>query len=131
MLRDGALIGAGLGAGTLLAAACFRPVPDSAGTARAAASAALVGPNAKPYIAVVKDGTPEAAASAALSQAYSRVRNGDGSMDNVMTIHSLNPATMEAHAAVYLQCMKGDSPLSKADREIVAVAASRCNRCTY
>ena len=52
-------------------------------------------------------------------------------MDNVMSIHSLNPATLEAHAALYIQCMKGDSPLSRAEREIVAVAASRCNRCRY
>ena len=123
-MRDGALLGAGLGAGALLAAACLRPgAPSSAAAAEA--------PDAKPYIAVLKDGSEAAARSPALCKAYALVRNGDGSMDNVMTIHSLNPATMEAHAAIYMQCMKGDSPLSKADREIVAVAASRCNRCSY
>ncbi len=85
----------------------------------------------KPYIAVVKDGSSAAKTDVALTRAFDLVRNSDGSMDNVMTIHSLNPATMESHAALYMQCMKGDSPLSKADREIVAVVASRCNRCKY
>ena len=88
-------------------------------------------PDTKPYIAVVKDGSSAAKADVALTRAFDLVRNSDGSMDNVMTIHSLNPATMESHAALYMQCMKGDSPLSKADREIAAVVASRCNRCTY
>jgi hypothetical protein len=118
---DGSLLAVGAGLGGALTYCLVRPaVPPP--PARA---------DTKPYIAVVKDGSPEAAADAGLSQAYALVRNSDGSMDNVMTIHSLNPATMHAHAALYTQCMKGHSPLSKADREIVAVAASRSNRCTY
>eukprot|EP01047_Picozoa_sp_COSAG01_P014498 COSAG01_NODE_707_length_14133_cov_34.324093_12_plen_213_part_00 len=68
---------------------------------------------------------------AALTKAYASVRNSDGSMDNIMSIHSLNPATMHSHAAIYMQCMKGESPLSKVDREIIAVVSSLCNRCTY
>ena len=126
-MDSAALFAAGAGLGGLAVAACFGTRTMNTSTAAAAGGP----PNRKPYISVVRDGSPEARADAALSKAYALVRNGDGSMDNVMTIHSLNPATMESHAAIYMQCMKGASPLSKADREIVAVAASRCNRCTY
>ena len=44
-------------------------------------------------------------------------------MDNVMSIHSLNPATLDAHAALYIQCMKGESPLSRAERGAEAAGA--------
>ena len=124
------LFAAGAGCGGVAAALCLR----FAGGSRAESSISTragSSPDTKPYIAVVKDGSSAAKADIALTRAFDRVRNRDGSMDNVMTIHSLNPATMESHAALYMQCMKGDSPLSKADREIAAVVASRCNRCTY
>ena len=105
----------------------------------------------KPYIQVLRDGTPEAACDSNLSAWYDRVRNPDGTLDNIMSIHSLNPATLESHAALYTQvrartpqqflciahapcmaqCMKGSSPLCRVDREVVAIASSMMNRCRY
>lgn len=122
------LFAAGAGCGGVAVAVCLRLAGDRCESNYISTSGS---PDTKPYIAVVKDGSSAAKADVALTRAFDRVRNRDGSMDNVMTIHSLNPATMESHAALYMQCMKGDSPLSKADREIAAVVASRCNRCTY
>ena len=125
------LFAAGVGCAGVAVAVCLQDATLHTGQSVSSAARASSCPDTKPYIAVVEDGSTAANADLALSRAFDRVRNSDGSMDNVMTIHSLNPATMESHAALYMQCMKGDSPLSKADREIVAVVASRCNRCTY
>ena len=166
LLREGLLLATGATLGVGLSLCLRRPAPAAA-TATATSGGDDGRPqqqqqgqlqDRKPYIAVLRDGTAQARADAALSAAYDRVRNGvsprpdlplspcaqasdpqgggaicaqDGTMDNVMSIHSLNPATLDAHAALYMQCMKGDSPLSRAEREIVAVAASRCNRCRY
>eukprot|EP01052_Picozoa_sp_SAG31_P010993 SAG31_NODE_612_length_13548_cov_171.183285_10_plen_134_part_00 len=84
----------------------------------------------KPYIQVLRDGSPEAKQQPGLMQAFDEVRNGDGTMDNIMSIHSLNPDSLRAHTSLYSQCMKGDSPLTRADREVVAVAVSLTNSCT-
>lgn len=131
MMERAGLLAAGAGCGGVAVAVCLHHASLRTGQRGSSVARASSRPDTKPYINVVKDGSTAAKADLTLTRAFDRVRNSDGSMDNVMTIHSLNPATMESHAALYTQCMKGDSPLSKVDREIVAVVASRCNRCTY
>lgn len=52
-------------------------------------------------------------------------------MDNILTIHSLNPASLRAHYDLYKVCMFGPSELSRSQREMVAVVVSATNRCHY
>ncbi len=66
-----------------------------------------------------------------LAQLYRRFANADGSVDNVLKLHSLNPDALQAHAQLYIQAMHAESPLSHLDREIIAVGVSRLNGCQY
>ena len=66
-----------------------------------------------------------------LSQLYKRCGNRDGTVDNVLQAHSLNPESLEAHCGLYIQAMHRPSPLSPVEREIIAVTVSRVNECYY
>jgi alkylhydroperoxidase family enzyme len=50
---------------------------------------------------------------------------------NILTSHSLNPDALQAHVRLYRTIMFGDSPLSRAEREAIAVAVSATNDCHY
>jgi alkylhydroperoxidase family enzyme len=52
-------------------------------------------------------------------------------LDNVLASHALNPKALRAHLALYRTVMFGDSPLSRAEREAIAVAVSAANDCHY
>jgi alkylhydroperoxidase family enzyme len=52
-------------------------------------------------------------------------------LDNVLASHALNPEALRAHVALYRTVMFGDSPLSRAEREAIAVAVSAANDCHY
>lgn len=79
------------------------------------------------YIEIV----PEAEATGELADLYRRFGNGDGTVDNVLKVHSLNPPSLEAHCALYTQSMHRPSPVSRAEREMVGVVVSRANGCAY
>jgi alkylhydroperoxidase family enzyme len=66
-----------------------------------------------------------------LAELYSKLVNPEGQVDNILTIHSLNPESLEAHLALYKTMMFGRSPLSRAQREMIAVVVSAANRCHY
>lgn len=73
----------------------------------------------------------EAEASGELAEWYARVGNPDGTVDNVMKIHSLNVDTLRTHFEMYTAALHRRSPLTRAEREIVAVTVSRLNGCAY
>jgi len=73
----------------------------------------------------------ESDATGNLADQYKRFANPDGSVDNVLKAHSLNPESLEAHCAIYIQSCHRPSPVSRAEREIVGVTVSRLNQCTY
>ena len=52
-------------------------------------------------------------------------------VDNIMQVHSLNPAGMAAHDALYRSAMAGTGTLRKVEREIIALVVSRLNQCEY
>jgi alkylhydroperoxidase family enzyme len=52
-------------------------------------------------------------------------------MANILASHSLNEAALEAHLQLYRTIMFGDSPLSRTEREAIAVAVSAANDCFY
>ncbi len=70
-------------------------------------------------------------ATGELAALYQRTGNPDGTVDNVMKIHSLNPDTLRTHFEMYTAAMHRPSPLSRAEREMVAVQVSRLNGCEY
>lgn len=53
------------------------------------------------------------------------------SLPNVLASHSLNHEAMRAHIGLYRTIMYGDSPLSRSEREAIAVAVSAVNSCHY
>lgn len=50
---------------------------------------------------------------------------------NILAIQGLHPSAMKAHTALYRTLMFGDSPLSRAEREAIAVVVSAANDCFY
>ena len=56
---------------------------------------------------------------------------GSEQMANILASHSLNEAALEAHVRLYRTIMFGDSPLSRTEREAIAVAVSAANECFY
>ena len=67
-----------------------------------------------------------------LAEQYdSVVDKGYGRVDNIMAIHSLNPAGLAAHNALYLSAMSGTATLRKVERELIAYVVSLENHCHY
>ena len=62
---------------------------------------------------------------------YDRMRDPRGHVDNILKIHSLHPASLVAHYDLYKLVMYGSSPLSRIQREMIAVVVSAVNRCEY
>jgi uncharacterized peroxidase-related enzyme len=54
-----------------------------------------------------------------------------GKLADVHIIQSLNPETIVTHMDLYLSIMFGQSPLSRAQRDMIAVVVSGVNRCAY
>ena len=54
-----------------------------------------------------------------------------GGIDHILKIHSLNPPSLLAHHDFYRTVMRGKSPLSRIQREMIAVVVSAVNRCHY
>ena len=74
---------------------------------------------------------PEAEASGELKQLYEQMVEPSGAVDNILKIHSLNPASLRTHFEFYKTLMRGPSGLSRAQREMIAVVVSATNRCQY
>jgi alkylhydroperoxidase family enzyme len=53
------------------------------------------------------------------------------SRGHIVASHSLNAPAMQAHMTLYRTIMFGESPLSRAEREAIAVAVSAANDCHY
>ena len=71
-------------------------------------------------------------AAGALLRAYRRAADPkSGRVDHIMKIHSLNPASLLDHQHLYKTLMYGESPLSRAQREMIGVVVSAINRCEY
>ncbi len=72
----------------------------------------------------------EAEAEGPLAELYRQVA-GREPLDNILKIHGLNPPSLRAHFELYKTLMYGRSPLSRTQREMIAVAVSAANRCHY
>ena len=66
-----------------------------------------------------------------LAEIYGRVAAPDGTVDNILRVHGLHPKLLADHFELYITAMKGSSPLSRAQREMIAVVVSALNECHY
>ncbi len=66
-----------------------------------------------------------------LRSIYEDLSRSRGKIAEVHKIQSLTPPTITAHMELYKRVMFGRSPLSRAEREMIAVTVSKHNRCAY
>lgn len=85
------------------------------------------GPAAMAYINYIE----EKDASNELRELYNKYREPAGHVDNVLRVHGHNPPSLVGHVQLYTTLMRGRSPLSKAQREMIAVVVSTINECHY
>lgn len=74
---------------------------------------------------------PEAEASGLLADIYEECRRRAGRVFGIMRVQSLNPRVLKASMELYKAIMWSPSPLSRAQREMMAVVVSRANDCFY
>ena len=66
-----------------------------------------------------------------LEAIYAELVRKRGKVSNILKVHSLNPEAMENHLDLYMTVMFGQSGLTRAEREAVAVVVSATNDCPY
>ena len=54
-----------------------------------------------------------------------------GDDDNILRIHGVHGRVMRLHYDLYIELMHKRSPLSRAQREMIATVVSRLNDCHY
>jgi alkylhydroperoxidase family enzyme len=74
---------------------------------------------------------PDDQAEGPLKEQYDAAYRRAGRVYHVVRIMSLNPAVMKASLELYRAIMFGPSPLSRRQREMLAVVVSQANRCEY
>jgi len=81
-----------------------------------------------PWIRTVAPGE----ATGLLKRIYDEAIARAGKVFNVLSIQSLRPEVLQAGIDLYQELMFSPrSPLSRAQREMIAVAVSRANECHY
>lgn len=70
-------------------------------------------------------------ASGRLKEIYEDLIEKRGKLAAVHTIQSLNPDSIVAHMELYMTIMFNHSPLSRPQREMIAVVVSAANGCVY
>jgi hypothetical protein len=51
--------------------------------------------------------------------------------DHIIQVHSIHPTVMRQHFELYRELMHGDGPLTRREREMLAVRVSALNECRY
>jgi alkylhydroperoxidase family enzyme len=73
----------------------------------------------------------EGKARGLLTWVYRVARWTQGRVPNIVKVSSLNPRALVALGPLYHALMEGRSPLSRAQRKMVAIVASKVNNCFY
>ena len=73
----------------------------------------------------------ESEAEGPLARIYEAARKRAGRVFNIIKLQSQNPAVLLAGSAMYTRIMLDDSPLTRAQREMLAVVVSQANGCRY
>lgn len=79
------------------------------------------------WIRTVEEGEAEGS----LKSLYEGVRNQAGMVPNILKVFSLHPEAMRATIGVFQTLMYGPAPLSRPQREMIALVVSTINRCHY
>lgn len=66
-----------------------------------------------------------------LKQEYDAAVERAGKVFNIVKAMSLRPAVLRRSMQLYREVMYGESGLSRAERELLAVVVSRANDCHY
>ncbi len=66
-----------------------------------------------------------------LAEVYKKIAGASGSIANILKAESLSPRALAAHYALYRELMFGQNPLSRSQRELIAVTVSYVNSCHY
>ena len=66
-----------------------------------------------------------------LAAIYAELVEKRGTVANILKVHSLNADAMQNHLDLYMTIMFGQSGLSRAEREAIAVVVSANNDCAY
>ena len=66
-----------------------------------------------------------------LATIYKTARARAGRVFGILRLQSVNPPVLRAGVGLYREIMHADSPLSRAQREMIAVVVSRANQCHY
>ncbi len=75
---------------------------------------------------------PPELASGRLRRIYDAALARAGKIFNVVAVQSQQPRVLDASMGLYLRIMKADDePLTRAQREMLAVTVSRINACDY
>ena len=80
-----------------------------------------------PYIHQISDDDATGPVKRELDKAYQRA----GRVWNIVRIMTPNAEVMRASIGFYSAIMHGDSPLSRTQREMLAVVVSKVNECHY
>ena len=70
-------------------------------------------------------------ASDDLKKLYRKYGGADRTPANIVRIAGQNPPVMEAHGPFYRAIMRSESPLSRAQREMIGTFVSGLNNCHY
>ncbi|MFQ5950924.1 MAG: peroxidase-related enzyme [Candidatus Geothermarchaeales archaeon] len=70
-------------------------------------------------------------ATGELREVYMDIERRRGKVANLFQAHSLMPGVMRSHLELYLSILFGSSGLVRREREMVAVAVSQANGCSY
>lgn len=70
-------------------------------------------------------------AAGLLKKQYEAALARTGRIWNIVSIMSLNPRAMKTSLDFYRHLMHGPSPLSRGQREMLAVVVSAANHCAY
>lgn len=84
--------------------------------------------NTRAWIRIIPEEEAEGELQAYYKQEWDEEKQG---VDNILAVHSLNPPTLRAHADLYHTVMHAKSPLSRSEREMIAVVVSVINKCHY
>jgi|TARA_B100001105_G_scaffold12008_1_gene8808 alkylhydroperoxidase family enzyme len=80
-----------------------------------------------PYIEQI----PVSEADGLLKKQFDDAIDRAGRVWNIVHVMSLNPTAMEASMGLYRALMFSPSPLSRVQREMLAVVTSKANDCFY
>ncbi len=70
-------------------------------------------------------------ATGSLKEIYQKLKQKRGKLAQIHKIQSLNPNTIMKHIDLYMSIMFSKSPLSRTQREMMAIVVSAANGCEY